>query len=61
MAKLSEEKMRMKLAEQIKLINANSKVDAINSNVMELESLMKGNVNKIINNMSDLETAEKKS
>ena len=53
--------MRMKLAEQIKLINANSKVDAINSNVMELESLMKGNVNKIINNMSDLETAEKKS
>lgn len=61
MAKLSEEKMRMKLAEQIKLINANAKVDAINSNVMELESLMKGNVNKIINNMSDLETAEKKS
>lgn len=61
MAKLSEEKMRMRLAEQIKLINANSKVDAINSNVMELESLMKGNVNKIINNMSDLETAEKKS
>jgi hypothetical protein len=59
--KFADEKIRMKLAEQIKLVNANSKVDAITSNVMELESMMKGNVNKIINNMSDLDTAEKKS
>lgn len=51
----------MKLAEQIKIINANAKVDAINSNVMDLENMMKGNVSKIMNNMSDLETAEKKS
>lgn len=51
----------MKLAEQIKLINANAKMDAIASNVADLEGIMKGNVGKIINNMSDLETAEKKS
>lgn len=51
----------MKLAEQIKIINANTKVDALNSNVMELETIMKGNVSKIVSNMSDLETAEAKS
>jgi prefoldin subunit 5 len=51
----------MKIAEQIKIINANTKMDALNSNVMELEHMMKGNVNKIISNMSDLETAERKS
>jgi hypothetical protein len=53
-SRISEEKIRMKLAEQIKIINANAKVDSFNSNVMDLESMMKGNVNKIINNMSDL-------
>jgi len=53
--------MRMKIAEQIKVINANTKVDALNSNVMELETIMKGNVSKIVSNMSDLETAEAKS
>jgi len=36
-------------------------MDNLNSNVMELEHMMKGNVNKIISNMSDLETAERKS
>jgi wobble nucleotide-excising tRNase len=51
----------MRLAEQVKVVNANAKVDALNDNVMELEGLMKGNVGKIISNMSDLETAEKKS
>ena len=51
----------MKIAEQIKMVNANTKVDALNSNVMELETIMKGNVNKIVSNMSDLETAERKS
>lgn len=51
---MSQEKLRMKIAEQIKIINANSKVEALSSNVMELENIMKGNVNKIINNMSDL-------
>ena len=49
----------MKIAEQIKMINANTKVDALNSNVMELETIMKGNVNKIVSNMSDLETMSK--
>jgi hypothetical protein len=52
--KMSGEKIRMKIAEQIKIINANTKVDALNSNVMELENIMKGNVSKIIGNMSDL-------
>jgi cell fate (sporulation/competence/biofilm development) regulator YlbF (YheA/YmcA/DUF963 family) len=53
-AKMSEERVRMKIAEQIKTINANTKMDSLNSNVMELESIMKGNVSKIITNMSDL-------
>lgn len=44
----------MKLAEQIKIVNANAKVDALNANVMDLERLMKGNVSKIMDNMSDL-------
>ncbi len=51
----------MRLAEQVKVVNANAKVEALNENVMELESLMKGNVGKMMSNMSDLETAEKKS
>lgn len=54
-AKLSVEKIKMKMAEQIRTINANTKVDHLNSNVMELEQIMKGNVSKIISNMSDLE------
>jgi hypothetical protein len=46
----------MKLAEQMKLCNANSKLDSINNNVTELEGIIKGNVNKMINNMSDLDS-----
>jgi hypothetical protein len=53
--------MRMKIAEQIRTVNANAKIDAINSNVMGLESIMKDNVSKIISNMGDLEDVEKKS
>ncbi len=53
-AKITEDKLRMKLAEQMKLCNANSKLDTINNNVVELEGIIKGNVNKMINNMSDL-------
>lgn len=60
-AKMSVDRIRMKIAEQIKVINANTKMDSLNSNVMELEQIMKGNVSKIIGNMSDLETAERKS
>lgn len=41
----------------MKIINANTKMDNLNTNVMELEHMMKGNVSKIISNMSDLETA----
>ncbi len=58
---MSVDRIRMKIAEQIKIINANTKMDSLNSNVMELEQIMKGNVSKIIGNMSDLETAERKS
>ena len=32
----SQEKLKMKIAEEIKLVNANAKVETINSNVMEL-------------------------
>ena len=53
--------MKMKIAEQIRTINANAKIDSINSNVMGLESIMKDNVSKIIGNMGDLEDVEKKS
>jgi F-type H+-transporting ATPase subunit beta len=55
------DKMKMKIAEQIRTINANAKIDSINSNVMGLESIMKDNVSKIIGNMGDLEDVEKKS
>jgi hypothetical protein len=51
----------MKLAEHLKIFNANAKMESLNSNVMELENIMKGNVSKIITNMSDLDTAEQKS
>lgn len=51
----------MRLAEQVKIFNANAKMENLNSNVMELENIMKGNVSKIITNMSDLDTAEQKS
>lgn len=42
-------------------MNANSKVDTLSSNVLELEDIMKGNVNKLVNNMGELDTAERKS
>ena len=58
---LSGEKLRMRLGEEMRTINANSRVESLNSNVMDLENMMKGNVSKIINNMGDLETAERKS
>lgn len=60
-ANLPYDKMKMKIAEQIRTINANAKIDSINSNVMGLESIMKDNVSKIIGNMGDLEDVEKKS
>jgi hypothetical protein len=53
--------MKMKIGEQMRIINANTKMDSLNSNVMELSEIMKGNVNKIIVNLSDLESAEQKS
>ena len=60
-SKMAEERIRMKIAEEIKTINANTKLDSLNSNVMELENIMKGNVSRIMSNMSDLDTAEQKS
>lgn len=50
----NKEKLRIKVSELLKVFNANKKVDALSSNVMELEEMMKGNVNKIVNNMSEL-------
>ena len=57
----NKEKLRSKLSELIKIFNANKKLDAISSNMMELEEIMKGNVNKMVNNMDELNTAERKS
>ena len=42
----------MKVCELIKFFNANKKLDAINSNMVELEDIMKGNVSKMVSNMS---------
>lgn len=44
----------------MKIYNAN-KIEKLNSNVVELEGIIKGNVNKLVNNMSELDTAERKS
>lgn len=56
-----KDKLRVKIDDLIKLMNANNKVDALSSNVLELEDIMKGNVNKLVNNMGELDTAERKS
>lgn len=53
--------MRGKIDDLVKLFNANTKVDALSSSVTELEGIIKGNVNKLVTNMSELETAERKS
>jgi hypothetical protein len=55
------DKVRYKIDDLMKIYNANSKVDSLSSNVMELEDIMKGNINKIVGNMSELDTAERKS
>ena len=44
----------------MKIYNAN-KIKKLNSNVVELEGIIKGNMNKVVNNMSELYTAERKS
>lgn len=55
------DKLRYKIDDLVKFFNANSKVDNLSTNVMELEDIIKGNVNKIVNNMTELDTAERKS
>ena len=57
----NKEKLRMKISEIVKFANANKKIDSLNSNVMELEEIMKGSVNKMVNNMTELDSAERKS
>lgn len=51
----------MKISDTIKMANANKKLDQVSSNVSELEGIIKGNVNKLVSNMGDLEGVEKKS
>jgi hypothetical protein len=41
----------------VRLFNANSKVDSLSTNVMELEDIVKGNLNKIVNNIAELGSA----
>ena len=51
----------MKISDTIKMTNANKKLDQVSNSVSELEGIIKGNVNKLVTNMSDLEGVEKKS
>jgi hypothetical protein len=51
----------VKIEELVRLFNANSKMDNLNQNVMELEGIVKGNLNKIVNNITELDSAERKS
>jgi hypothetical protein len=51
----------MKISDSIKTTNANKKLDQVSSSVNELEGIIKGNVNKLVNNMGDLESVERKS
>jgi hypothetical protein len=44
----------MKISDTIKMSNANKKLDQVYNNVTELEGIIKGNVNKLVTNMSDL-------
>ncbi len=43
------------------MANANKKLDQVTSSVTELEGIIKGNVNKLVTNIGDLEDIEKKS
>ena len=51
----------MKISDAIKMANANKKLDQVSNSVIELEGIIKGNVNKLVTNMGDLEGVEKKS
>ena len=51
----------MKISDSIKTTNANKKLDQVSSSVNELEGIIKGNVNKLVNNIGDLESVERKS
>ena len=44
----------MKISDSIKTTNANKKLDQVSSSVNELEGIIKGNVNKLVNNIGDL-------
>jgi hypothetical protein len=59
--KTSVEMFRMKISDTIKMSNANKKIDQVANSVIELEGIIKGNVNKLVTNMGDLESVEKKS
>ncbi len=43
------------------MANANKKLDQVTNSVTELEGIIKGNVNKLVTNIGDLEGVEKKS
>jgi hypothetical protein len=51
----------MKISDAIKMANANKKLDQVTNSVTELEGIIKGNVNKLVTNIGDLEGVEKKS
>lgn len=45
----------MKISDAIKMANANKKLDQVTNSVTELEGIIKGNVNKLVTNIGDLE------
>ena len=47
-----KEKLRIKIMDLIKVFNANEKIEKLNTNVMELEGIIKGNINKMTTNMT---------
>lgn len=49
-------KLKNSISESLKIFNANkpNNIKALNNNVSELQDMMKGNVNKIVSNVSDL-------
>lgn len=55
--KTERDKLRSKIEDLVRLYNASSKMENLSNNVMELEGIVKGNLNKMVNNMTELDSA----
>ena len=45
----------------MKVFNSNEKMEKLNTTVMELEGIVKGNISKLTTNMTELDSVERKS